>query len=102
MVRILFSMVLWVMVAQWLYNEARILVPGLIPYIDAAYTRIQIPTHDRWDTTKFERVLAELLPEQYRALDAEQPLREDKGSVRPVLFSDRVEWRSKPRGYEVF
>ncbi len=49
MVRILFTMMFWVVVGRYCYAELKLLVPSATPYIDQVLAAIQIPTHDQWD-----------------------------------------------------
>jgi hypothetical protein len=49
MVRILFTMMFWVVVGRYCYAELKLLAPSATPYIDQVLATIQIPTHDQWD-----------------------------------------------------
>ncbi len=48
MIRFLFSFVLTVMMARWIYAETQMVFPDVVPMIDSALDYAQIPTHDRW------------------------------------------------------
>lgn len=48
MIRVLFSLFLYVTVARWLYSEAKLLVPSATPVLEQVVTLAQIPTHDKW------------------------------------------------------
>ena len=48
MLRFLFGMFFSVVVARWAYSEVKLCCPALIPEIDYALERFQIPTHDKW------------------------------------------------------
>lgn len=48
MLRLMFSFVCTVVAARWMYSEANLVVPDVVPLIDYALERFQIPTHDRW------------------------------------------------------
>ena len=54
MVRLVFSMFMWVTVARWLYAEAQLTVPGVVPAIDGLLEVVQIPTHDQWSKESIE------------------------------------------------
>jgi len=50
MLRFFFSLVFYVLVGQWIYGEARLVAPSVVPLIDKGFKLISLPTHDRWDT----------------------------------------------------
>lgn len=48
MLKLLFKLFFWVVVARWGYAEIQLSAPALVPYVDYTLTVVQIPTHDRW------------------------------------------------------
>lgn len=54
MIRLFFSFFLTVVVARWIYAETKMVVPGAVPVIDFALDKVQIPTHDKWDSKSKE------------------------------------------------
>jgi hypothetical protein len=54
MVRFVFSLIISVMVARWLYAEAMLVWPSSIPFLDRAVHLLTIPTHDRWNRRYFD------------------------------------------------
>lgn len=60
MIRFILTMVFYVLVAQWLYSEARILAPSVIPAINTGLERLTIPTHDQWNWQAVERAFDSL------------------------------------------
>jgi hypothetical protein len=56
----MFSMVMWVTVARWVYSEAELSAPVLIPVFDSILEVVQIPTHDQWSAEPFKEVFAEM------------------------------------------
>lgn len=48
MVRFTLSMLFYVLVAKWGYNEVGVIYPDALPLIDASLEKISIPTHDQW------------------------------------------------------
>jgi hypothetical protein len=59
MVRLLFTMFMWVTVARWLYAEAELSAPFLVPVVDSVLEVVQIPTHDNWPDEPFNAALSE-------------------------------------------
>lgn len=59
MIRLLFTMFMWVTVARWLYAEASLSAPFLVPVVDSMLEVVQIPTHDQWPAEPFEAVMSE-------------------------------------------
>jgi hypothetical protein len=58
MFRLMFSMLMWVTVARWVYSEVELSAPVLIPVFDSILEVVQIPTHDQWSADPFKAVLA--------------------------------------------
>lgn len=58
MIRILFSLCFWVIIARWSYAEIKLLLPSAVPVIDYALDTIQIPTHDKWNAQTVDRFIA--------------------------------------------
>lgn len=58
MIRILFSLFFWVLIGRWWYAEVKMVLPSATPVIDFALEKIQIPTHDKWNTKSLDRFLA--------------------------------------------
>lgn len=54
MFRSICSMVLWVVVARWVYAEVALLHPNALPLIDKTLQVLTIPTHDKWPDIKIE------------------------------------------------
>lgn len=52
MVRFFLALGFYVVVGRWLYSEAELSAPNLVPVIDATLEKVQIPTHDTWDWEK--------------------------------------------------
>lgn len=50
MFRFFCSMLLWVTVGRWMYSEAELSAPVLVPVFDSILEIVQIPTHDQWST----------------------------------------------------
>lgn len=101
MVRILFTMTMWVVAAQWVYNETKLMAPGLVPYIDSTLSFIQIPTHDQWDASGVKQLVAQLFPERARG---QTIVTESFSGLSEYLPAHevRVETVRRPKGYEVF
>lgn len=60
MFRFFLSLIFFVVVGRWVYAEAKLAAPGLIPLIDRGLQVVQIPTHDRWSMQAIESCAAEL------------------------------------------
>lgn len=60
MIRFILTMIFYVLVAQWLYAEARILAPSVLPAINTGLDRLTIPTHDQWNWEAIERAFGYL------------------------------------------
>lgn len=58
MFRLMLSMLLWVTVGRWVYSEAELAAPVLVPVFDSILEVVQIPTHDQWSREPFEAALA--------------------------------------------
>ena len=43
-----------VVVGRWVYAEAEVVAPSVVPYIDIVLDKAQIPTHDQWSTDSVE------------------------------------------------
>ena len=41
-------MLLWVTVGRWVYSEAQLSAPVLVPVFDSILEVVRIPTHDTW------------------------------------------------------
>ncbi|MDC0357251.1 hypothetical protein OAO01_00415 [Oligoflexia bacterium] len=50
--RYLIIMLVSVVIARWIHSEIELISPNTIAYIDYAIEKIDIPTHDKWDTKK--------------------------------------------------
>lgn len=59
MVRLLFTMFMWVTVARWLYAEVELSAPFLVPAVDSLLEVVQIPTHDQWPEEPLHAALSE-------------------------------------------
>jgi hypothetical protein len=59
MVRLMMTMLMWVTVARWLYAEAELSAPFLVPVVDSVLEVVEIPTHDQWPEEPFQAALAE-------------------------------------------
>jgi len=57
MIRFLFSLFFYVILARWIYAEAVLFSPDMTPLIDGALETISVPTHDKWDKKKFGEFL---------------------------------------------
>ena len=97
MLRFLFGMLFSVVVARWAYSEIKLTFPGLIPEIDYALERVQIPTHDRWPK---ERMLGAARQIALVAINAtnNSPTAE-KGRTARVLAGPS---REQDPGYQTF
>lgn len=42
------KMTFFVVTARWMYAEAALVAPNMLPAIDLALTKVAIPTHDTW------------------------------------------------------
>ena len=62
MVRFFIKLVVWVTLARWMYAEAQLVTPSAVPFINAAMTRLEIPTHDKWRSTELGQYLEQRLP----------------------------------------
>ncbi|MBN8548331.1 MAG: hypothetical protein J0M12_03325 [Deltaproteobacteria bacterium] len=58
MFRIMFSIFFWALVGRWAYSEVNLVFPSVTPVIDFALTKLQIPTHDRWDPAAINSFIA--------------------------------------------
>lgn len=112
MVRVIFSMVVWAIAAQWVYNEAKLLTPGLLPYIDAAFSKLQLPTHDQWDADKLNEMLAEIVPQDYTRASSLSTQQSCAAALVPTSYAlpsiptfrptERRLAVARERGYEIF
>lgn len=59
MFRIMFSLFFWALVGRWAYSEVNLVFPSVTPVIDFALTKLQIPTHDRWDPQAINSFIAQ-------------------------------------------
>ncbi len=57
MLRICFSLFVSVTVARWIYSEAEIIAPSVLPAIDYVLESTQIPTHDKWSQDSLAQIL---------------------------------------------
>lgn len=60
MVRLVFTFLLTVVVARWMYSEVQVSFPQAVPFIDYALEKVQIPTHDQWDYQKINAFVDEI------------------------------------------
>lgn len=91
MFRLMFSMVLWVTVGRWVYAEAELSAPTLVPVLDSIMEVVQIPTHDRWSKEPFEAALSGVREVLADSGDLFKEVRVDEGHAELVR-----------RDYEVF
>jgi len=91
MFRLMFSMVMWVTVARWMYSEAELSAPMLIPVFDSILEVVQIPTHDQWSAEPFEEVFAQM-----------QSILDDSGDLFTPVSTHGAEEMLVERDYEVF
>ncbi|MBX7137454.1 MAG: hypothetical protein K1X83_05670 [Oligoflexia bacterium] len=89
MLRFLFGMFFSVVIARWAYSEIKLSFPGLIPEIDYALERVQIPTHDKWPK---ERMIGAARQIALVAINATNNDRSDeKGRTARVLAGPSLE-----------
>jgi hypothetical protein len=90
MLRFFFSLILYVVVARWIYAELQILSPSLVPLVDSGVRALTIPTHDKWETTVSK------LMEQYQELRDQFPERAvsypQATPFQPYTETPRVRW----------
>lgn len=48
MFRLIFSLLFWVTLARWGYQEIALYSPEVTPFIDRFIERFTPPTHDKW------------------------------------------------------
>jgi hypothetical protein len=49
----------YVTVARWMYAEIQLVSPEVLPALDRLLARLEVPTHDKWDTTPLKDILKE-------------------------------------------
>ena len=57
MLRFLFGFISTVLIARWIYSEVQVTLPQVIPLIDSALLKLEIPTHNRWDREKINKYM---------------------------------------------
>lgn len=70
-------MLLWVTVGRWIYSEAELSAPALVPVFDSILEVVQIPTHDQWSLEGADAVYGEVrrfFRESARGADAVEVL----------------------------
>lgn len=60
MIRLIFTMCFWVVVARWIYAETYVRFPTALPAIDYALDTVRIPTSDQWDLSQVEQVVGKI------------------------------------------
>ncbi len=85
MLRLVFSLFLWVSVGRWTYSEIELLAPKAIPAVDALVEFLDIPTHDKWDFKKVEQFVGIDFREKIQiALNKEPSLRPKEERERGI------------------
>lgn len=54
MLRIVFSLIVSATVARWVYQEAEIVAPLIVPAMDFVSDITEIPTHDKWPKSSMD------------------------------------------------
>ena len=54
MLRIIFSLIVSATVARWVYQEAEIVAPLVVPAMDFVSDITEIPTHDKWPQSSMD------------------------------------------------
>jgi hypothetical protein len=57
MFKLLFTLLLSVVVARWMYAETALMFPRAVPAIDYLLEEVQIPTHDQWSKDSTDKIL---------------------------------------------
>jgi len=91
MFRLMFSMLMWVTVARWMYSEAELSAPVLIPVFDSIMEVVQIPTHDTWSREPFEA-----------AISGVREVLADSGELFREVDSGEIHEELVERDFEVF
>lgn len=68
------SMLLWVTVGRWVYSEAQLSAPVLVPVFDSILEVVRIPTHDTWSLKAVDSAIR----------DIRERLREGETKMRAV------------------
>jgi hypothetical protein len=73
------------LLGRWIYAEAELSVPGMVPHIDAALETVAIPTHDRW-TAENMAEMRELVAAMFeRAKQVPQAYAEERAMIDPKV-----------------
>ena len=60
MLRALFKLCFWVVVARWCYAEIQLVFPKAAPVIDLALEKMRLPTHDKWSSKDLQALAAQV------------------------------------------
>ena len=56
--KLLFSLLVSVVFARWIYAETALMFPRAVPALDYLLDEVQIPTHDQWSKDSTDKLLS--------------------------------------------
>ena len=58
MLKLFMCLFISVTVSRWMYSEAQLVVPQIVPLIDYVVQATDIPTHDKWSKNSMHQILS--------------------------------------------